>query len=985
MSGSRNRDLPFFLSTPALIVQSIMGHFAAFFWSVFIAFFLGLSSASALSPHIHWEKIETPHFTVIFDSQHRELGKLYAKFAEEAFLAVSPVFGQWPEKTVLLIDDSNDLANGSATGVPYPLIMSYPVLPTALDSISDYGNWGVELITHEYTHILNFEPATGVMKPLRYIFGSIVRPNMLLPRWYSEGLAVEMETRYSRFGRLRSANYLSIMRAMLLDRSIWKEDISRINEVSIPDWPGGMRPYLMGALLMDEVVRRGGPSMIGDLNLAYSRRIPFFIEGPIRSRLGLDYTGLLQKTYERAAMLAETQLALIHDGGKLESQAFEQKGYFLHGAVVSPDGTKLATIGKRHNLDSYVSIIERSGDGNSFRTSEAAKPATDGTVINRLSWLPDSSALIHDGIDTSNRYNEYSELWRYDLASRKDTRLSRGLRAREPVVSTDARAIAFVQSIPGSTRLAATAIDGTNLVVLYQPPPLTRISRPEFLSPTEIIFTEKRDDGDESLRVLRIETGPAGLKPLGEPRSVLSTFKPAHFPRLTKEGLIFVSDRSGVANIYLADKELANARALTNSETRTLTADIDPVTRDLLYTELLGDRAALKLAPKSSWSKMPPAPPRVGSIVDTSWPEWTRPQIKDTSELDKVEEYSPWWYLLPRYWLPYAYVAPGVTYVSASTSANDPTNRHSYSLSAAYDSQTNSGSLFGSYVNQTTDVPVTIAGSNYYESIYGSSQPRQSANYGASGSFFIPKLNNNWRGSLGWIYSDSSIGSLTLRRNGVDSTLRYTNVKMRGYEVSPEKGGTFGVGYARYLPGMSDFEYDVTTLNIAKYLSGWILPERHSVSLQVNASLAPRLDNPLFGTSTYSGNYQTLPGLRNFVMRGYNSGVFLGRNLAIASAEYHFPFLYSYRGYKTWPLFFQRWHGDVFADAITLDGWFYNYDSRRYQDTPFGKPFYGTGIEAKLDATIAYHIPIQFTFGLYYGTDSRANPNGVFPFITFGM
>jgi len=939
---------------------------------------------SALPSDIHWSQIETQHFVIIYDSKHQNLGEQYAQYAEEAFQSVSAVFGLWPDKTVILLDDTTDLANGSATGIPYPLIQAYPVLPTSLDTISDYGDWGLELLTHEFTHILNFEPTTGWVRPFRYIFGSIVRPNILLPRWYAEGLAVDMETRLSSFGRLRSANYLAIIRAMVSDESLWKEDISRINETSIPDWPGGARPYLMGALLWDEMVRTKGISIVKDLNLAYSRRIPFFIDGPVKDRFGLNYQALLMQTYERAEAIVQKQTKLIETAGKLEEIKLEQRGFFSHSPIISPDGTKLAFIGKQHNVDSAVFILERQGPHQSFAPQEATKAASggNGASINRASWIPGSKALVYDNVQDYKHHYMYSDLFRLDLAEKKSTQLTFGMRAREPVVASDGKSIIFVQITPGSSQLASVKIDGADLNVLYTPPSETRISRPEFYSPNIVIFSEKHNDGAEQLKVLRLKLLADGRRVAdGAPKTALAEFKPAHYPHMTRQGLLFVSEKSGVANLYLADKQLKTARAVTNTTTQVMTGEIDPDTHDLIYSRLESFGPQIFRSPEKSWTTAAQAPPQIGPLIDAEWPPWSQPKVAVEK---KSEDYSPWNYLLPRYWVPGANFTSYASYFSASTGASDPIGRHSYSLAGSFDTLTNKVSSFGQYTNQTTAIPITVSGYNLYQYIYSGGFVSQMTDVNALGSFYLT-TRNKWQGAIGWDYADSNSLSYSLRRNGPTAQLLYSNLKQHGLEISPEQGQSMAVTYTHYLPSMSDIEYDLTTFSLAKYFSEWILPERHAIALFASGSIAPRLDNYLFGTSTIGGNYEILPGVRGYVMRGYFSGAFIGRDLLLGSAEYRFPLSYAYHGHSTLPFFIRRFHGDVFVDALTLDGLAYNYNTLQYDVQKLGFFYYGTGAEIKMDTTVAYSWPLQFIAGLYYGFDNNASPTHLIPYLGLGI
>lgn len=953
-----------------------------------VSLLVSTSSALAADPDIVWESIETEHFHIIYDSRHKELGALYATYAEQAFVATAPAFGEWPRKTTLVIDDSGDMANGLATGLPYSQIISYPVLPSTLDSIGDYGNWGLELITHEYVHILTFEPASGFVRPLRWIFGTIVRPNGLLPRWYLEGLAVELETRYSSFGRLRSANYLSIMRAMIEEQTLRKEDVARINEAGIPDWPGGVRPYLMGALLWNELTRKGGDKIIGELNQTYSRRIPFLIDGPVESRFGLDYQGILDKTYESLESRSREQVKTIDAAGATKSKRLEQKGNFNHSPVVSPDGKNLVFIARTHNEDGLIMRVERADAKSSFAAGKA-KRLTQGDSASRLSWSPDSKSLVFDAIDVFDRFYQYFDLWRYDLDTRKKRQLTKGLRAREPAWSVDGSWIVFSQNMPGSTQLAAVDAEGKNYRALYTPPIQTRIARPEALSANEVVFTEKRDDGSEVLKVLTLDFDSAKMPVAkGEPRRVLESFKPAHFPRRTKDGLVFVSDKSGVANIYLANADLSHAHPISNVKTRAMTPEIDDVTGDLIFSRLTADGPVIEITAKADWS--PSAnPPQVAPLVEGDWPTFTPPTVDVQIER---EEYNPFPYLVPRYWMPYAFIIPDGLFMQASTATSDPVGRHAYGIATAYDTLTQKPSVFGQYTNRTTRVPITIAGDNIYDWLYGSQVARNTLSGSIFATTFLPGLSNQWRATLGWQSVSTSFLNVELSRGGPQVSFLYSNAAQRGLEISPETGGSFRLAYMQYLPGLGTLEYEQGEANLSYFVSGrtasWLdsfLPERHVLALFANASIAPRLRNVFLGRTTIGGNFPNGLIQNTFLMRGYGTGVFLGRNMITSTAEYRFPLSYPYSGWGTKPIFFNRLHGTLFVDAVTLDGRAYDAIDGRFSTTYVGKPFWSTGLEVKVDTTLFYHMPFQLILGLYYGMDQRANPFGLFPFIGFGL
>ena len=97
------------------------------------------------------------------------------------------------------------------------------------------------------------------------------------------------------------------------------------------------------------------------------------------------------------------------------------------------------------------------------------------------------------------------------------------------------------------------------------------------------------------------------------------------------------------------------------------------------------------------------------------------------------------------------------------------------------------------------------------------------------------------------------------------------------------------------------------------------------------------------------------------------------------------PLSESYHGFDTVPAFVQRWHGAVFADAVAVDGAFYDFDFNGYRAATLDSVYAAVGAEARLDMTILYHVPLQLIFGVHYGFDKRINPNGAYPILSIAL
>ncbi|MGE3972932.1 MAG: hypothetical protein AB7F59_00245 [Bdellovibrionales bacterium] len=913
---------------------------------------------AAPEPHIRWRTLQTEHFEIIFDADHPLLAQEVALQAERTYSLLVPVFQTAPSKTVIWIYDRSDSPNGLATPFPRPMITLFPVLPTALDSIGHYDNWSQKLLIHEYTHILNMEPARGFLGPVRTLLGAIVRPNALLPTWYLEGLAVEMETRFTSQGRLRSPLFAAMMRAMVLDNT-WNQSLASMNEIMIPSWPYGMRPYFWGSLLLHEIGKRKGVEAFRTLNDQYAGRVPFFINGPIHDLLGVSYEGFAQSVRETYKKLADVQIEKIKSASPPTSEQLPNTLPGAHSPTISPNQLRLAYVLFNDDRDSEIWMVERPNTKVPFDFHQQKKLHTS-TGTKKISWWPNSESLVFDAIDTEDLYYEYSDLHRLFLSDKKADPVTQGLRAQEPAVDSGGHRIVYVKTKAATSQLAVlTGLpEEKKENIVYSPPQLHRISRPSFFSEDEILFSERSPQGKEVLKIFNLATKDV--------RIALGDYSPAQFAVPYKNGILFTSAKSGIANLYWASRDFKTIKALTNSYTEANTATIDSNTSTLYFSELTGRGVALKRKVLSHTTPTPTA-----SLTESDWPKYEEPTKAIISSQE--EEYSPWSYMLPTYWVPLVGFFGNSYAVSAMTGAIDPLRIQSYALNVNYDSltkKTGGGAVFSRAIHHGN---VSLLGQVVNQYFYSYDLITTSSYLEAQYDMPLNRHNKDWR--TGFRVSRFSTDLPTTSDDylyaGPAVQLSYLNATQKPTQISPRKGQEALLDYQYFLPSWGNTEFYNLRANGAIYISPW-LPDRHAMMLRTRSIFSPRNRSILLGTPA-GGDY-TLSYLSEspYLVRGYPVGEFVGWSLITNTFEYRFPLTDSPGDLGTFPVLFRRWHAGVFVDSATLEGAYYAKDIRGTRTSYLGSFFWSTGMEFRSDITLGFHIPAMLKLGLYYGLNTNA-------------
>ncbi len=944
---------------------------------------VSLQIFAQVDPKIRWSVIKSPHFDVIVDSEDLEVGQYYANRFEWARTNLSPYFPVLPDsKTLIVIDDRTDQTNGYATPFPTDMIGVYPVLPTSMDSISEFGDWALELATHEYAHILAFTPRNGAFKVLRNAFGSISTPNILLPRWMHEGLAVEMETRLSSHGRLRSHYLDAEMRALYLDQNLLNIDVSTINEVSLTSYPGGSRPYLFGAMLWSELLSQHSPGAQKSLLSYYGGRFPYLLNGPIYDLTESSYSELFsdaKKSVHARALLQVEQLKSVDPtlGVVLSLQGLEQ-----HSPQVSPDGLKLAYIQRDETNRHRLRILTRNSAREIFKNDLQVKGLTNleaekdslggpslpknredgppGGSVSDPRWFPDSQKIIYSRVSTIHRFAEISDIWVYDLAKQKNTQLTHEMRAREPSVSPDGSRFAFVKLKSAKTQICIAQIDQPGEEkCLVNSKIAEQLSYPIFLSDRTLLFQASLPNGGN--RLMQISLGDKG------PVAVAINKTQIRFAQSLNGKLYFTSSENGVHNIYVRSAT-DSGRALTNSLTGILNFSVDPLTEEIYATQFSSTGLHIVQLRKADLVQEGVKLPQVQTLLADRYPS---AELKNPTPLVyPQEEYSSASYLMPHYWLPGLYISDGQYAVSAATSVSDPLLKHQLFVSATYDSSRKDTFGYLSYTNNQTWTQLSLQLQrrrtgflNVADSILVS---------GAKGQAFWQIWGWSeylWFG-LEYEKNTRTYRNVSYKENAPSLVGYFNNLSQGGEQISPE-GGYKILASTKEIQATDEVDkFWKSQAVLETYWSRW-LPKRHTLMTRLSGLyIQKNVPLPFYEQTaelSASGDIYR----PDVLMRGYPRA-FLAKTLVNTNIEYRFPLWTMELGSSTAPFFFRRLHGALVLDGIRADGFRNREDTGLFESIYSNKAYWGYGAEVKMDMTFGFHFPVTIYWGVYRGYETSS-------------
>ncbi len=217
-------------------------------------------SAQQNPPGMRWQRIDTPHFTVIFPQALDREAQRAATLLERSYEPLTRSLARKPEHIPVVLNNSSAISNAFVAWGPRRS-QWYAMPNTTVDMLGPV-EWYSLLAVHEGRHIVQERAVrTGIIGVLSRLFGdnttAFFGGALYFPAWFWEGDAVGMETALTADGRGRQPSFTQRIRALSLDGQRYPY---------YPAWQGSYRTYYpdwyeLGYVLTTHVRRTYGDSV----------------------------------------------------------------------------------------------------------------------------------------------------------------------------------------------------------------------------------------------------------------------------------------------------------------------------------------------------------------------------------------------------------------------------------------------------------------------------------------------------------------------------------------------------------------------------------------------------------------------------------------------------------------------------------------------------------------------------------------------------
>jgi hypothetical protein len=936
---------------------------------------LRAGGSTLFDPALHFRVLATPHFRIHFHQGEDRQAQRLARIAESAWRALERPLGvRPPQLTQVVLADQAEFANGYATPLPYDTIVLYATAPAGVEFNAD--DWLEVAFTHEFTHIVHLDRSESWAGAVRRVFGRTfwAFPNVLLPEWQIEGLAVYEESAITGSGRLHAGDFRAIVDEAARHGAL--EPLDRVNG-GLTDWPAGAGWYAYGLGFHQYLADRFGAETLATLAEGTARRLPYTasrvferIYGETLGQLWIDYEASVAA---RVAGNATTDPGLT----RLTHQGFEVTGPRFDRFVCA--GCPAAVVYSANNADGFPAMYRVSLDGSA--------PVRLTTRVLGSTSAVDRDVVYFDQVEIRRNVGVYSDLYVWSRATGAVRELTREARVLEPDLSPDGQTLAAVQNRPGQRDLVLVRLrpDAAIDAALVSEPD-TQYNAPKWSPDGRTIAVERHRLGlpseivavDVATRRVRIvASGP-------HTRFVTPAWRP--------DGRAIVAAAAPddeTFNLFEFTLDPPRVLQLTHVTGGAAWPDVSPDGRTIVFAGYTADGFDLFSIP------YPPATESAAQVMATALPE---PTPGSTGEVPSTA-YSPLATLKPTSWSP-AFERDSAQFrLGAAAAGFDVLGYHAYAMSATWPLTAPAGAI--TPARATPDWSVAYAYDRWRPTFFATASRATSFFAGPAAANGTPSSATLVERQLesGVLFPirherSSHLAQLALARTVneyslPDSTFSrdLTSIKaawetltgrVYGYSISVEDGVAAGATVETVRKALgSSADGTIVTGDVRAYLPG--LGGHHVIAARLAAGAST-------GDASVGRTFLLGGGLSNAsvvdfgsgaisLLRGFPSNTFAGSHVALINLDYRWPIARPQRGLGTWPLLLHTVHAAVFADAG--HAWTRAFNASAMKTS--------VGAELSTDVVAGYYFPVTTVVGTAWGHDaSGAAPGGLTVYFRVG-
>jgi len=503
--------------------------------------------------NFEWQVIRTEHFEVYFYPREREAALDAARMAERGYARLSRILRHQfkVRKPVILYASQSDFIQTNTTsnlsegtgGFTEPL--KHRMVMPFTGSYSELEH----VLQHEMVHQFQFD----VFSHGQIGGGLQTLQNVQPPLWFMEGMA----------------EYLSLGPPDALTM-MWLRDAAiegKLPTIQQLTFDPRVFPYHFGHALMAYVGEKWGDEAIGEILQA---SVSSGIEGAFRRALGRPLEDLSDEWRDAIQTTVLPQLADHYRARRIAKPLLTERrsqGNLHLSAALSPDGKEVAFLGERNSffIDLYLA------DGETGKVKRQLIKSTINSNYESLRFINSAGSFSQDGqfFAIAAKHKDRDDIVILDVAKGREVgRIPLPLNgALSPSWSPDGKQIVFTGQDGGISDLFIVNRDGSDL---------RRLTNDKYAdlqaswSPDGKTIAFTTDRGPETdFRILRFGTMRVALYHLETGKiEVLGKMERGRNinPVWAPDGksIAFVSDRTGISNIFLYDFADSNIYQLTD-------------------------------------------------------------------------------------------------------------------------------------------------------------------------------------------------------------------------------------------------------------------------------------------------------------------------------------------------------------------------------------------------------------------------------------